>query len=254
VWIANGPGDVAVLELDANTVEELSSTGDQLIATYDVVDPVAVVALSNGALVVSMQTPSGPTQVSLLQGGDVHVTSVIDQPLWQVGASTGRVAVCGGEAYFGVQSPNGRQPPNMTVEGVTLASGVATTIATVPNSGAADALGCDSTAVYLAVSSPDGGGIYRVDLTDRSIAGPWGATYPAGVVASAGQLWTVGRTDGVGSPGYLACLNSQDGETCPGQAVLPPETAITPLIGLGDEALVLWILTGAQLIEAPIAG
>jgi hypothetical protein len=253
VWVANGPGDMSVPEVDANTVEELSAASGQVIATYDVVDPAAVVALSNGVLVVSMQTPNGPTQISLLQGDGLRLTSTIDEALASAGASAGVVAACGGQAFVAVQSPSGRQPPNVTIERVDLASGAATAIATVPDSGEA-ALACDSIAVYLALGSPDDGGIYRVDLADDSISGPWGTSLPAGVVVSADRLWTVGRTDGVGSPGYVACLNPQSGETCPGQAVLPPETAGSYFVALGDQAPALWIVAGGELIEAPIGG
>jgi hypothetical protein len=223
-----------------------SDTSDgQLIRSYAIRDPRAVIPLSTSAAVVlSMAAASGPVLITALTSGTERVISRLNAQLSDAAQARYPVAACEGMAVIATQIADPSNLPNARLSAVSLSTGEIMQVATVPNSAGDIELACNGSVAFV---DAEIGGLFRVNLVRDTVTGPWGGS-GLGPFASIGtELWPISAS----SPAtHLQCVDASTGASCAEATILNAADSylVAPSSGGG-----LWIVIDRELWRADLS-
>lgn len=240
VWVAAGPGDPNVPAASKDTVAQFDASNGALVHLYSVSSPRAIAARQDGALVAAGGVGSAPTTIFQLQDGNAESIAVVPGLLASnPGFSGPSLVVCGSGIYVATSTDGAVVNIYVTQVGGTGSSKVAT----IPASGIGT-LACSDQTLYLAIKSPDQGGIFPMSLTDSVLGEPFGPRDVSDLAVVGGRLWLVDQGFERGAAGYVNVLDpAADVSLLTFQ--LPP----------GDSRLLapqpdgVWLVAGNQLLD-----
>jgi len=246
VWVANGFGDGSLVLPDENTVMQFNATTGRLVHIYPITSPTAVVANGNSALVVSLPTANGPSDVHLLTAGRSSLVATVPGTLQGPSISAeSAVAVCSGQVYLGVSELSAAGAQSINIYVLRLNGGPVRTLATIQGAWW-PVMTCDQSALFVF----DGAGDppLAVNLVDGRVS-----TLPEGAGASAvafesGSIWQLHNAYGPpGSGGYLTALDPSTGLVSSTRLTIPG-TVSSELFLLAPGAPGLWVVGGNETL------
>jgi len=246
VWVVNGFGDGSLVLPDQNTVMQFNATTGRLVHLYRMTSPTAVIANGSSALVVSLPTANGPSEVHLLTAGRSSLVATVPGSL--IGPSISAesaVAVCSGQVYLGVSelSASGAQSLNIYV--LRLNGGPVRTLATIQGAWW-PAMTCDQSSLFAFDGAGDPPLV--VNTADGRVR-----TLPEGAGASAvafesGSIWQLHNAYGPpGSGGYLTALDPNTGLVSSTRLTIPG-TVDSEAFLLAQGTPGLWVVGGNETL------